>query len=60
MSRNSALAHEGVVYAEWARRIKRSALQEMLSIGSGPGILSLALGLPAPELFPTDALLAAA
>ncbi len=60
MSRNSALSRGEVVYAEWARRIKRSALQEMLSIASGPDILSLALGLPAPELFPTAALLDAA
>ena len=57
MSRNAALQRREVVYAEWARGIKRSALQEMLSIGSGPDILSLALGLPAPELFPTGALL---
>jgi 2-aminoadipate transaminase len=35
--------------------VKRSALQEMLVEASRPGVLSFALGLPAPELFPTSA-----
>jgi 2-aminoadipate transaminase len=39
--------------AEWARRSGTSALQTMLSVGTRPGTISLALGLPAPELFPT-------
>ena len=39
--------------AAWARRSGTSALQTMLSAGTRPGTLSLALGLPAPELFPT-------
>lgn len=38
---------------DWARGVKRSALQEMLAIVRRPGLLSFALGLPAPELFPT-------
>jgi len=38
--------------AEWARRSGTSALQTMLSVGTRPGTISLALGLPAPELFP--------
>ncbi|MCA1579779.1 MAG: PLP-dependent aminotransferase family protein [Acidobacteria bacterium] len=38
--------------AAWARELKHSALQDMLVDGSRPGILSLALGLPAAELFP--------
>lgn len=38
--------------ARWAENIKRSALQEMLKEASKPGIISFALGLPAPELFP--------
>jgi 2-aminoadipate transaminase len=38
--------------AAWARRSGTSALQTMLSAGTGPDTLSLALGLPAPELFP--------
>jgi 2-aminoadipate transaminase len=38
--------------ARWARSIRRSALQEMLREASRPGVISFALGLPAPELFP--------
>ena len=38
--------------APWARELNHSALQDMLVAGSRPGILSLALGLPAAELFP--------
>ena len=34
-----------------ARRAGTSALQTMLSVGTRPGTISLALGLPAPELF---------
>lgn len=42
--------------AAWARCIEPSALQRMLMLSSQPGITSFALGLPAPELFPGDAL----
>ncbi|HXQ72877.1 MAG TPA: PLP-dependent aminotransferase family protein, partial [Pyrinomonadaceae bacterium] len=42
----------GPSLAAWAQQTKRSELQRMLALASGPGILSLALGLPAPELFP--------
>lgn len=38
--------------ADWAEAIRRSALQEMLIDASQPDIISFALGLPAPELFP--------
>ena len=38
--------------ARWAENIKRSPLQEMLKEASKSGIISFALGLPAPELFP--------
>jgi len=41
--------------ATWTRGLKHSALQDMLLAGSRPGILSLALGLPAAELFPVEA-----
>lgn len=54
MISKNALATENVLLAEWARGIRRSAIQEMLAIGSRPGILSFALGLPAPELFPAQ------
>jgi 2-aminoadipate transaminase len=47
---------DGLRMAAWAREIKRSALQEMLSLTARPGILSFALGLPAAELFPAEAL----
>lgn len=46
--------------ARWARESVPSALQGMLTVGSRPGILSLGLGLPAPELFPAADLSAAA
>lgn len=52
--RGPARAVSGVRLAGWAANIRRSALQEMLAAASRPGILSLALGLPAPELFPTE------
>lgn len=42
--------------ARWAREVEPSALQTMLSLSARPGILSLALGLPAPELFPARGL----
>ncbi|HSU17563.1 MAG TPA: PLP-dependent aminotransferase family protein [Longimicrobium sp.] len=40
--------------AAWARASGASALQTMLSVGTRPGTISFALGLPAPELFPTE------
>ncbi len=43
-----------VVLANWTNAIKRSALQEMLAAASRPGVISFALGLPAPELFPVN------
>jgi 2-aminoadipate transaminase len=46
--------------AEWARDVRRSALQDMLRLTSRPGVISLALGLPARELLPRAALGAAA
>ncbi|WP_244224256.1 PLP-dependent aminotransferase family protein [Corallococcus sicarius] len=46
--------------AAWARELKPSAIQDMLQRIHRPGILSLALGLPAPSLFPSAGLAAAA
>jgi 2-aminoadipate transaminase len=43
-----------VQLANWTHAIKRSALQEMLAAASRPGVISFALGLPAPELFPIN------
>lgn len=48
------LAEEDVL-ANWCRTIERSALQDLLVVASRPDILSFALGLPASELFPTEA-----
>lgn len=47
---------EGMRLASWARGSERSAMQRMLSIASRPGAISFALGLPAPELFPVEAI----
>lgn len=46
--------------ARWAQEVRPSALQTMLTRSAEPGVLSLALGLPAPELFPAAGLSAAA
>ena len=42
--------------ADWARKSQPSALQELLSIASRPDLISFALGMPAPELFPVQAI----
>lgn len=41
--------------ARWIREARQSRLREIHELISRPGILSLALGLPAQELFPTEA-----
>lgn len=55
MSHPILIPDQEIRLANWAQAIKRSALQEMLMLASRPGILSFALGLPAPELFPRAA-----
>ncbi len=45
--------------ADWLRDRQRSMLRQMVKLVSKPGILSLAGGLPEPELFPTEQLAAA-
>jgi 2-aminoadipate transaminase len=45
--------------ARWARKVKRSQLQEMLFAAAKPGVISFAMGLPAPELFPIEGLMKA-
>lgn len=52
----SGAGREGPALARWTREMRRSALQEMLSLTARPGLISLALGLPAPELFPAEAI----
>jgi 2-aminoadipate transaminase len=46
--------------ASWARRLVPSAIQDMLQNITKPGVFSLALGLPAAELFPTEGMAQAA
>lgn len=53
MMNTVTLPQEAPALADWTSSVKRSALQDMLAEASRPGVLSLALGLPAPELFPS-------
>ena len=46
--------------AGWARELQPSAIQDALQRILRPGVLSLALGLPAAELFPSEGLAEAA
>ncbi|AKF81918.1 aminotransferase [Myxococcus fulvus 124B02] len=46
--------------ASWARGLGPSAIQDMLQKITRPGVYSLALGLPAAELFPTEGMAEAA
>lgn len=55
-----AQATEEVSLAKWAQKVKRSQMQEMLFAAAKPGIISFAMGLPAPELFPVEKLTMAA
>jgi 2-aminoadipate transaminase len=49
-----APARRRLELAGWARAAGTSALQTMLSASSRPGMISFAMGMPAPELFPTE------
>jgi len=46
--------------APWTRDVRPSTIGAMLGLMARPGVISFALGLPAPELFPVDDYLAAA
>ncbi|AGC45771.1 class I/II family aminotransferase [Myxococcus stipitatus DSM 14675] len=46
--------------AGWARKLAPSAIQDMLQKITRPGVYSLALGLPAAELFPKEGMAEAA
>ena len=50
-----AAAPAEIPLAAWTRAIRPSTIQEMLGLMSRPGVISFALGLPAPELFPLEA-----
>lgn len=43
-------------FAERVGRMQSSAIREILKITESPGVISFAGGLPAPEMFPLDAL----
>src|ERR687885_1409593 len=42
------------LYAERAERMRASDIREILKVTAQPDVISLAGGLPAPELFPVD------
>jgi 2-aminoadipate transaminase len=46
----------GLTLADWTQTMQRSVLRQMIAVVSQPGILSFAGGLPAPELFPAEAI----
>lgn len=46
----------GPAMASWTAALRRSAMEDMLDASDRPGIIPLALGLPAPEMFPATAL----
>lgn len=46
--------------ATWAQTIRPSTINQMLALTAGQDLTSFALGLPAPELFPTEAFARAA
>ena len=50
----------GLPLAAWTRTLRPSVIQEMMGLMARPGVISLALGLPAPELFPVEEFAAAA
>jgi 2-aminoadipate transaminase len=55
-----AAAGDDLVLAEWTRGLRPSTIQAMMGHMARPGVISFALGLPAPELFPVDDYVAAA
>jgi len=54
------LAPGDLALAEWTRALRPSTIAAMMGHMARPGVISFALGLPAPELFPVDDYLAAA
>jgi 2-aminoadipate transaminase len=47
--------HQNMTLAGWAQDVCQSTIQQLLAVATQPGILSFALGLPATELFPSEA-----
>ncbi|HEX6370478.1 MAG TPA: PLP-dependent aminotransferase family protein [Longimicrobium sp.] len=54
MSAPTTAEHE-FPFADWTREIRQSALREIHTLLSRPGLLSFALGMPAAEMFPAEA-----
>ena len=52
-------AAAGLPLAAWTRDVRPSVIQRMLSFSGRPDLVTFALGLPAPELFPVEGLAAA-
>lgn len=53
-------ASAGLPLAAWTRDVRPSVIQRMLSFSGRADLVTFALGLPAPELFPVDGLARAA
>ena len=51
---------DGLPLAAWTRTLRPSTIAAMMGHMGRPGVISFALGLPAPELFPVDEYVAAA
>ncbi|MBF6594890.1 MAG: PLP-dependent aminotransferase family protein [Thermaceae bacterium] len=59
MAQHSDSFWEGCFSGRAKQRIRSSAIRELLKLTRQPGIISFSGGLPAPELFPVEALAAA-
>lgn len=60
MTDSSSGSSSSFAYARRARALRPSAVREILKVTAQPDVISFAGGLPAPELFPVDAVRAAA
>lgn len=56
----NAFSPHDLPLAAWTRALRPSTIQAMMGHMARPGVISFALGLPAPELFPVDDYVAAA
>ncbi len=56
MSSVLSIESSEIALAGWTQSVQRSALQNMLALCSGRDVISFALGLPAPNQFPVDAI----
>jgi 2-aminoadipate transaminase len=52
----ASILRDTVGLAQWVEFVGRSPMQDALPLLAQPEIISFALGLPSPELFPTEAL----